>query len=57
LSDPKSRALYDDAYDRSGALYYAEKPSFEEIMAEIGKWTGKLWITDLAMTRETGLFR
>jgi hypothetical protein len=42
LSDPRTRALYEDAYDRSGALYYADKPSFEEIMAEIGKWIGKL---------------
>jgi Nucleotidyl transferase AbiEii toxin, Type IV TA system len=42
LSDPRTRALYEEAYDRSGALYYADKPSFEEIMAAIGKWIGKL---------------
>lgn len=42
LSNPRTRALYERAYDRSGALYYADKPSFEEIMAEIGKWIGKL---------------
>lgn len=42
LSDPATRALYEEAYDRSGALYYADKPSFEEIMAEIGKWISKL---------------
>jgi Nucleotidyl transferase AbiEii toxin, Type IV TA system len=42
LSDPKVRAQYAKAYDDSRALYFAEKPTFEEIMAEIGKWIGKL---------------
>lgn len=42
LSDAKTRATYADAYARSSALYYAGKPTFEQILAEIGKWGGKL---------------
>lgn len=42
LSDAKTRSLYTDAYKRSGALYYAGKPTFEQILAEIGKWADKL---------------
>ncbi|MGJ5199624.1 nucleotidyl transferase AbiEii/AbiGii toxin family protein [Bradyrhizobium sp. SZCCHNS3002] len=42
LSDAKTRSLYADAYDRSGALYYAGKPAFQEILAEITKWSEKL---------------
>jgi hypothetical protein len=42
LSDPKTRALYASAYDRSSALYYAGKPSFDQILTELGKWTTKL---------------
>ncbi|WP_441234482.1 nucleotidyl transferase AbiEii/AbiGii toxin family protein [Bradyrhizobium sp. 930_D9_N1_4] len=38
LSDAETRTLYADAYDRSSALYYSNKPSFEQILAEIGKW-------------------
>ncbi|TKV82247.1 nucleotidyl transferase AbiEii/AbiGii toxin family protein [Bradyrhizobium elkanii] len=37
LSDARTRALYDDAYKRSSALYYAGKPTFDEILAEIEK--------------------
>ncbi|WP_316168731.1 MULTISPECIES: nucleotidyl transferase AbiEii/AbiGii toxin family protein [unclassified Bradyrhizobium] len=42
LSDTKTRALYADAYERSSALYYAGKPSFDDILAEIKKWVDKL---------------
>lgn len=42
LSDAKTRALYTDAYERSSALYYAGRPTFEQILAEITKWAGKL---------------
>lgn len=42
LSNAKTRALYADAYERSSALYYAGKPTFEQILAEIGKWADKL---------------
>ena len=42
LGDAKTRALYANAYDRSSALYYAGRPTFEEILAEIGKWASRL---------------
>jgi Nucleotidyl transferase AbiEii toxin, Type IV TA system len=42
LSDAETGALYANAYDRSSALYYAGKPSFEQILAEIKKWIDKL---------------
>jgi hypothetical protein len=42
LSDAKTRALYADAYERSSALYYAGKPGFDEILAEIRKTIDKL---------------
>lgn len=42
LSDAKMRALYANGYDRSGALYYADKPTFEQILVEVGKWVSKL---------------
>jgi hypothetical protein len=41
LSD-KTRALYANAYERGGALYYEDKPSFEQILNEIKKWVVKL---------------
>ena len=42
LSDPKTRVIYDKAYEASSSLYYKDKPAFEQIIAEIGKWVGKL---------------
>ncbi|XFF02412.1 nucleotidyl transferase AbiEii/AbiGii toxin family protein (plasmid) [Bradyrhizobium guangxiense] len=42
LSDTKTRALYADAYQRSSSLYYAGKPTFEQLLAEIGKWADEL---------------
>jgi Nucleotidyl transferase AbiEii toxin, Type IV TA system len=42
LRDAKTRALYADAYERSSALYYAGKPTFEQMLAEITKWANKL---------------
>ncbi|MGY2803990.1 hypothetical protein ACVIHF_000720 [Bradyrhizobium sp. USDA 4506] len=42
LSDAETRALYADAYERSSALYYEGKPSFDEILVEIGNCIGKL---------------
>ncbi|WFU71451.1 nucleotidyl transferase AbiEii/AbiGii toxin family protein [Bradyrhizobium sp. CB2312] len=42
LIDARTRALYADAYERRSSLYYAGKPAFEQILAEIGKWTDKL---------------
>lgn len=37
LSDPKTRTTFANAYERSSALYYAGKPTFEQILAEIEK--------------------
>jgi hypothetical protein len=42
LNDVETRATYADAYERSSALYYAGKPSFEELVAKIRKWADKL---------------
>jgi hypothetical protein len=42
LSDPATRKLYADAYATTSALYYKGKPSFEQILAEIGKWADRL---------------
>jgi hypothetical protein len=42
LSDQKTRAQYEKAYKDSSGLYYADKPSFEEILAEIKKRIGNL---------------
>jgi hypothetical protein len=42
LSVPKTRAIYDRAYEASSSLYYKDKPAFEQIIAEVGKWVGKL---------------
>jgi len=42
LSDAKTRALYANAYERSSALYYAGKPTFEEILGQIGSWIDRL---------------
>ena len=42
LSDPGTRARYAKAYADSAALYYSGKPTFEEILDEIGKWIGRL---------------
>jgi hypothetical protein len=35
LSDQKTRALYEKAYKDSGALYYADKPTFDQILKDI----------------------
>jgi len=42
LSDPATRALYAKAFAESTALYYGEKPTFAQILAEIGKWVDRL---------------
>lgn len=38
----KMRALYTDAYERSSALYYAGRPTFEQILAEVKKSIDRL---------------
>jgi hypothetical protein len=42
LSDPQTRKLYQDAYDKTSALYYGRKPSFEEILKLFKEWAGRL---------------
>ncbi|XSC48196.1 hypothetical protein ACF1BQ_015900 [Bradyrhizobium sp. RDT10] len=42
LNNSATRALYAKAYDDSGALYYADRPAFAEMMGEIGKWISRL---------------
>jgi len=42
LSALETRKLYDQAYTTSSALYYGDKPTFEQIMAEISAWTDRL---------------
>jgi hypothetical protein len=42
LSDAKTRGTYTTAYERSGALYYSGRPTFEQILGELGKWAVKL---------------
>jgi Nucleotidyl transferase AbiEii toxin, Type IV TA system len=42
LSAPETRKLYDEAYTVSGALYYGDRPTFEQIMAEINAWADRL---------------
>jgi hypothetical protein len=42
LSDPKTREIYNKAYEASAALYYKDKPTFEQILATIKRWIAKL---------------
>jgi hypothetical protein len=42
LSDPKARETYAKAYDESTALYFGEKPTFEQILTKIGDWASRL---------------
>jgi hypothetical protein len=42
LSDPDTRASYKSAYDATTALYYKDKPTFEQILKVIGDWASRL---------------
>jgi len=42
LSDPDTRTIYQKAYKDSGALYYKDKPTFDQILTEIKTWAGRL---------------
>jgi hypothetical protein len=42
LSDPKTRAAYAKAYADSSALYYKDKPTFEQILGKIAGWVDRL---------------
>ena len=38
LADPETRKAYAKAFAESSALYYGDKPTFEQILKEIGTW-------------------
>jgi Nucleotidyl transferase AbiEii toxin, Type IV TA system len=42
MSDSKTRAIYDKAYEASSSLYYKDRPTFEQILATIKRWIAKL---------------
>jgi len=42
LSDPQTRETYETAYAGTSALYYKARPTFEEILEEIGRWGARL---------------
>jgi hypothetical protein len=42
LSDKDVRALYEPAYQKTGALYYHGRPAFGNILALIREWAPKL---------------
>lgn len=42
LADPETRKVYAKAFSESSALYYGDKPTFEEILKEIGTWVDRL---------------
>jgi hypothetical protein len=42
LRDPETCVAYEKAYNVTSALYYADKPRLDEILAEIGKWADRL---------------
>lgn len=42
LSDPDTRKAYVKAFSDSSVLYFGEKPTFEQILEEIGKWIDRL---------------
>lgn len=42
LSDAETRTLYTEAYDNTAALYYRDRPSFEEILERIKTHAAKL---------------
>jgi len=42
LADPETRRIYTAAYDASTALYYGEKPTFDDILKEIAAWADRL---------------
>lgn len=42
LADPETRKAYAKAFADSSALYYGDKPSFEQILTSIGGWIDRL---------------
>jgi hypothetical protein len=42
LADPETRKAYAQAFAESSALYYGDKPTFEQILKAIGSWINRL---------------
>jgi hypothetical protein len=42
LSEPATRTSYAKAFAESAALYYGKKPSFDEVLGQIGAWVDRL---------------
>jgi len=42
LSDAATRKAYDEAFEASSALYYGDKPTFDQIIKAIGTWANRL---------------
>lgn len=42
LDDPKTRKIYAEAFAASTALYYGAKPTFDQVLAKIAVWKGRL---------------
>lgn len=42
LSDPEMRATYAKAFAGSTALFYGQKPSFEQVLKRIAQWADRL---------------
>jgi hypothetical protein len=42
LADSETRKAYAEAFAESSALYYGDKPTFEQILKEIGTWIDQL---------------
>lgn len=42
LSDPETRQTYDKTYTATSALYYQDKPTFEQILRQIAVWAERL---------------
>lgn len=42
LSDPKTLAFYESAYERTAPLYYHGRPSLKEILTRIGSYADRL---------------
>jgi hypothetical protein len=42
LADPATREAYAKAFAESSALFYGDKPTFDQILKEIGAWIDRL---------------
>lgn len=42
LADPETHQTYTKAFAESSALYYSDKPTFEQVLKEIGTWIDRL---------------